>query len=197
MTETDDIRWVENPVMGQRVRILTLPVETGGRNFVLEYVNRPFAGRYAVPEHFHPVWSETFEILSGRGRYLLGGKEEIAAAGDRIVMPPNVPHVHPWSDSDEELRVRQAAEADPPDAEGLTASLQAVSTLFGLAREGKVNKKGLPNILQTAVIASSTMPGSYLAGPPAAVQDVLIRGLAAIGRLVGYRTSYPRFGSLR
>lgn len=197
MTDTADASWIENPVMGQRVRVLTLPIETGGSHFVLDYINRPFAGRYAVPEHFHPVWAETFEILAGRGRYLLGGQEKVATAGDRIVMPANVPHVHPWSDSDQELHVRQTAEANPPDAEGLTASLQAVSTFFGLAREGKVNKKGLPNLLQTAVIANSTMPGSYLAGPPAAVQDILIKVLASIGRLAGYRTSYPRFGGLR
>ena len=35
--------------------------------FVLEYINRPFAGEHAVPPHFHPTYTETFEILATRG----------------------------------------------------------------------------------------------------------------------------------
>ena len=41
--------WFENPRVGRRSRILTLPRETGGRTFVVEYVNRPFGGKNAVP----------------------------------------------------------------------------------------------------------------------------------------------------
>ena len=139
--------WFENPPMGQRIRMLTLPGETGGRRFVLEYVNRPFAGRFAFLPHLHPTYTETFEILAGRARYLRAGKEHSAAAGDRVVLPPGVVHVHPWSDSDDELHVRQTADAEPPDARGLTASLQAAVTIFGLARAGKVNAKGAPSFL--------------------------------------------------
>ena len=37
--------WFENAPMGQRVRLVELPHETGGRRAVLESVTRPRAGR--------------------------------------------------------------------------------------------------------------------------------------------------------
>ena len=95
--------WFENPAVGQRSRLVVAPGETGGRQFVLDYINQPFAGQRAVPAHIHTTYVETFEILKGRARYRLGAETKTAAAGERIVMPPMVPHVHPWSDSAEEL----------------------------------------------------------------------------------------------
>ena len=87
--------WFENAPMGQRARLLTLPGETGGRRFVLEYVNRPYAGEYAVPPHLHPTYSETFEILSGRARYRVGREERTAEPGEQVVLPAGITHVHP------------------------------------------------------------------------------------------------------
>jgi quercetin dioxygenase-like cupin family protein len=188
--------WLENAPMGQRVRLVTLPGETGGRSFVLEYVNKPFAGERAVPAHVHSRYSETFEILKGRARYRLGGREGVASAGDRVVMPAGVVHVHPWSDSDEELHVRQTAESDPPDMRGLVNSLQAAITIFGLASAGRVNRRGDPGLLQLAVLADTTIPATYLASPAPAIQRPLIRALAALGRALGYRSSYPEYGVL-
>jgi hypothetical protein len=182
--------------MGQRARLLTLPGETAGRRFVLEYVNRPFAGQFAVPAHFHPAYTETFEILTGRAMYRLGSEERFAQVGDRLVFPPGVVHVHPWSASDEELQVRQTADADPPDLEGLLASLQAAITIFGLASAGRVNARGLPNPLQLAVLADTTIPATYLAGVPRPLQRLGFRILAALGRASGYRATYPEFGLL-
>jgi mannose-6-phosphate isomerase-like protein (cupin superfamily) len=186
--------WFDNPNVGQRSRIVTLPSETGGRQFVLEYINRPFGGENAVPAHLHTAYKETFEILKGRARYRLGSETKTAVAGERIEMPPLVPHVHPWSDSDEELHVRQVADANPPDLRGLNASLQAAITIQGLAKAGRVNAKGLPNLLQLGVLIDTTMPATYLAGPPIALQRILFGTLGSLGRIAGYRTAYPEYG---
>lgn len=188
--------WFENPRQGQRVRFLTLPAETGGRGFILEYIYRPFSGETAVPAHIHTAATETFEILSGQARYRVGSEEGNAQQGGRIVMPAGVPHVHPWSVSAEELHVRQTTEVDPPDSAGLLASLQALVTLFGLATAGKVNQKGLPNLLQLAVLIRSTMPATYIAGIPIAVQRAVFGGLARLGHARGYRTAYRQYGLL-
>ena len=189
-------RWFQNAPMGQRARLLTLPGETGGRRFVLEYVNRPFTGQFAVPAHFHPAYTETFEILRGRARYRLGPEERTAEPGARLVFPPGVVHIHPWSDSGEELHVRQTADADPADLLGLVASLQAAITIFGLASAGRVNERGLPPPLQLAVLAETTIPATYLAGAPRMAQRVGFTALAALGRALGYRAAYPEFGVL-
>jgi hypothetical protein len=68
-----------------------------------------------------------------------------------------------------------------------------VVTLFGLARDGKVNKAGLPNPLQLAVLVHSMMPYSYLDGMPVPVQTALFSSLAALGRALGYRATYARY----
>jgi mannose-6-phosphate isomerase-like protein (cupin superfamily) len=188
--------WFENPLVGQRSRIITLPAEMDGRGFVVEYINKPFGGQNAVPAHVHSAYTETFQILEGRARYRLGSDTKTAVAGDRVVMPPNVPHVHPWSDSAEELHVRQTGAADPPDLAGLNATIQAAITIQGLAKAGRVNAKGLPNLFQLAVLVETTMPGTYLAGPPIALQRLLFGTLGRVGRLAGYRTAYPEFGVL-
>lgn len=196
MTATLNEVWFENVPMGQRARLVVLPSETAGRSFVLEYINQPFTGQFAVPPHLHPTYSETFEIRSGHARYKVGGKEDTAGPGDRVVMPAGIPHVHPWSDSAEELHVRQTAIANPADLRGLTASLQGAITIFGLAGAGKVNRKGIPGLLQIAVIIRETMPATYLAGAPIPVQRILLSILAAVGRMAGYRNAYPEFGVL-
>ncbi len=188
--------WFENPLQGHRVRFLTLPAETGGRGFTLEYLYRPFTGKSAVPAHIHTAATETFEILSGEARYRVGREERSARQGDRIVLPAGAPHIHPWSVSAEELHVRQTTEVNPPDSAGLLASLQALVTLFGLATAGKVNAKGLPNLLQLAVLIRSTMPATYIAGIPIAVQRIVFGGLARVGEAAGYRTAYPDYGVL-
>ena len=188
--------WFENPRQGQRVRFLTLPAETGGRGFTLEYVYRPFTGETAVPAHIHTAATETFQILSGEARYRLGRDERSLRAGEGVVLPAGVPHVHPWSVSGEELHVRQTATVESPDSAGLLASLQALVTLFGLATDGKTNAKGLPNLLQLAVLIRSTMPATYIAGIPVGLQRTVFGGLARLGALAGYRTAYAAYGVL-
>jgi len=194
MSATSQAVWFENPGAGQRSRIVTLPSETGGQRFVLEYINRPFGGEHAVPAHMHTGYTETFEILRGRARYRLGSETNTAEAGDRILMPPMVPHVHPWSDSAEELHVRQTADADPADLRGLNASLQAAVTIQGLAKAGRVNAKGMPSVLQLAVLVDTTMPATYLDGLPIPLQRVVFGSLGWLGRVAGYKTAYREYG---
>jgi len=188
--------WFENPTVGQRSRIVTLPAESGGRQLVLEYATRLYGGEHANPAHLHTTLTETFEILKGRARYRLGSDTKTAVAGDRIEMPPTVPHVHPWSDSLQELHVRQITVANPPDLRGLNASLQAEVTIQGLARLGRVNAKGLPNLLQLAVLLDTTMPATYLDGLPIAIQRLLFGALAPIGRMMGYKAAYREHGMI-
>ena len=186
--------WFENPSVGQRTRIVTLPGETDGRSFVIEYINKPFGGENSVPAHVHTAYTETFEILKGHARYRLGSDTKTAGVGERILMPPRIPHVHPWSDSNEELHVRQLAEANPADLRGLNNSLQAAITIQGLAKSGRINAKGMPNLLQLAVLIEATMPATYLDGAPILLQRVLLGALGKVGRLAGYQLAYPEYG---
>jgi mannose-6-phosphate isomerase-like protein (cupin superfamily) len=184
---------IENPVMGQRILLCKTPRETQGALSEVEYFNKPFSGKGAAPAHFHPRFTETFAILSGDARYRLNNNEREAAAGDVLTFPAGVPHLHPWSVSPVELHVRQTTTPPTPDLPGLEKAGDALVTLFGLSRDGKVNKEGLPNLLQLAVLVHSMMPTTYLAGMPIPVQEVTFGGLAALGRLFGYKARYPRY----
>jgi mannose-6-phosphate isomerase-like protein (cupin superfamily) len=196
MAQAQDGFWMENAAAGQRSRLVELPGETGGRRFVLEYIDEPWRGETAVPAHLHTTYTETFEILAGRAKYRLGDREGVAQAGDRVVMPPLVTHVHPWSASNEALHVRQITTADPPDLEGMIASIQGAITIQGLAKAGRVNAKGIPNLLQVAVIIDAAMPATYIAGPPIWLQRAAFGVLSRVGQVVGYRTAYPQYGLL-
>ena len=66
-----------------------------------------------------------------------------------------------------------------------------IETLFGLAREGHVNKRGMPDPLQLALFATEFSDVAVFRKPPAAVQRVLFGALAPIARRRGHRAPYP------
>lgn len=57
-------------------------------------------------------------------------------------------------------------------------------TYFALAREGKVNEKGLANPVRMAQMGRTY--DVYLAGPPLALQRPLFAALDLVGRVLGY-----------
>jgi mannose-6-phosphate isomerase-like protein (cupin superfamily) len=188
MFQTGDL--VDNPVTGQRILICKTERDTDGAYVEVEYFHRPFAGKNYSPRHFHPTWTERFEILSGLARYRLGPDEVIAQPGEVLAFPARVPHMHPWNAGREELHVRQTTIPPRPDLEGLTATMAAIETLMHLAQQGKVNRDGLPNTLQLAVLLRSMQPNTYLAGLPVAAQRSLFSLLAGLGQAAGYQASY-------
>lgn len=185
MTTQGDV--IENPVTGMIVTIIKTATDTEGRATVIEYTLPPYAGSKATAPHRHRRYNERFEILAGRAAYIIGSQEMTAGAGEKILVPSDTTHVHPWNISDEPLRVRQTTEAIEPDTAGLTAALAAVEKNFALARAGEVDAEGRPALLQAAVLLDALLPDNYLAGIPLPVQRVVIGGLAAVGRLRGYR----------
>jgi len=72
-------------------------------------------------------------------------------------------------------------------------------TAWGLARDGKATKAGVPkNPLQLVVLASEHKVEVYLTRPPIAVQKALfaiLDLLAPVGRLLGYRARYPEYSA--
>jgi quercetin dioxygenase-like cupin family protein len=188
--------WLQNKATGERSLLVKLPAETGGRYFEIEYICRPFRGKNSIPAHYHSTCSERFEILAGRARYLLGKEERTAETGETVVLPPRISHIHPWSDSNEELHVRMFSEADPPDVRGLNANINAAITQYGLASDGKVDKDGHATFLQLAVSANSVLPGACPAGMSIGMARAVLGTFAIIGRIAGYRVSYPQYGEV-
>ncbi len=89
-----------------------------------------------------------------------------------------------WNEGDVDAIVR--VEVTPGER-----FLHMIETLFGLAREGHVNKRGLPQPLQLALFATEFSDVMVLRKPPAALQRALFGALAPIARRRGYRATYP------
>jgi hypothetical protein len=66
-----------------------------------------------------------------------------------------------------------------------------IETLFGLAREGHVNAKGMPNPLQLALTAQEFSDVIVFRKPPRPVQRLVFNALTPIAKRRGYRATYP------
>jgi hypothetical protein len=64
---------------------------------------------------------------------------------------------------------------------------------FGLAQDGKVNRRGMPNLLQLAAFAREFADVVQFTRPAQIVQKILFNLIAPIARLLGYRGSYPEY----
>lgn len=69
---------------------------------------------------------------------------------------------------------------------------EVFETTFGLASEGKTDRRGVPkNPLQATATAREYADELRLARPPFMVQRVLLALLAPVCRLLGYAGRYP------
>lgn len=176
---------IENPIAGERVTFLRRGEDTDGELVELELVADPFAA--GPPEHVHENQDESFEILAGTVTGTLDGEPFTASAGESFVISAGTPHRW-WNDGHEALRARVEVRPAMEIAEFL-------ETVYGLAADGKTNAKGIPNPLQMAVIADHYWETNHLVSPPAPIQKLVFGLLAPIGRLIGYRASYPEYSS--
>jgi hypothetical protein len=67
---------------------------------------------------------------------------------------------------------------------------QLLETMFSLAADGKVNRKGMPNPLRLAVIARHHFDDVRLPFPPAWLQRLGLALGAPLGRLLGFEATY-------
>jgi quercetin dioxygenase-like cupin family protein len=177
---------IENPVTGERVVVRVGTEDSGGELLVNEGYIRP--GGAVVGEHVHPAIQETFEVLSGRVGFRIDGRESIAGPGERLHVPAGTAHDW-WNAGEEEAHV--VVEIRPAER-----FEQMGLNLFGLARDGKTNSKGMPNLLQAAILAREFSDVFYFTRPPLLVQRLLFGALTPIARVLGYRGSYPRYGTV-
>jgi quercetin dioxygenase-like cupin family protein len=181
MSRAGDV--IENPVTGERAVVRLGTEETGGERLVADLYVSP--GGAVVTEHVHPSIEERFTVVSGRVGFRLDGRESIAEPGERLYVPAGVAHDW-WNAGEEEAHVVVDIQPGARFEEGIV-------TMFGLARDGKTNDKGMPNLLQLAVFAREFEDVMYLSRPPRIVQKLVFGALAPIGRLFGYRGSYPEY----
>ena len=137
------------------------------------------------PYHYHPYQEEYFDVLVGRFRTKIGEVEHTYETGEKFTVTKNTPHwMHNISDEEGCLlwQVRPAMRTQA-----------FFETIWGLEADGKVNENGAPNRLQVAVILNEYSDEFRASSPPYWIQRILFGLLSPIGKLFGYRASYPEY----
>src|SRR5262245_12751367 len=131
----------ENPVTGERAVVRVGTAETQGARLVVDLHLHPGA-RVSAP-HYHPNIRERFTVVRGQVGFTLGRRQEVAEPGQSLEAVPGV--VHDWwnaGQAEAEVRV---------EIEPAARFEAAIRNAFGLAQDGKTDKKGMPNLLQLAL----------------------------------------------
>ena len=173
----------ENPVTGERGLLIAGDDENPDAGIAVELTVAP--GGAVVGEHVHSYIHETFEVLDGEVGLSLDGAESVGGPGTKVDVPIGTKHDW-WNAGSGPARVLVTVR--PVGRFDLM-----IKNLFGLARDGKTNAKGMPNLLQLAVFAKEFRPEVQFTKPPLAVQRVLFGILSPIGRALGYRATYPQY----
>ena len=143
------------------------------------------AGNAGPPEHFHPSYDEHFELLRGEFIFKINGSERSAQAGEKLTIPKGTPHTFRCVGAVPGVAV---VETRPAARTG-----EVVSTLFGMAHEGKLTPQGQPQLMQAMVIGSEYADDTVFTNPPPAIAIPIAKMLGPIGRLLGYRATYPKY----
>ena len=183
MARSGDV--LEHPVTGERLVFLKVARDTDGRLMEGDMFAQP--GGHPAATHVHPHQEERFRVVHGTVRFEVDGKERILGPGETTSVPPG--RAHTWANvGDDEACIR--VEFEPA-----LRTEMFFETFFGLAKDGKTNSKGLPNLLSMAV-PDAGVRRRDAAGPSARRGPAgLFTPLALLGRTLGYRGWYPRYTS--
>jgi quercetin dioxygenase-like cupin family protein len=171
---------IVNPVSGERITFRQTSADTGGEYLEIDVELTPDG---AVPGiHVHPSQEERFEILSGHVRFRKGLRRIDAAAGDIVVVEPG--KAHKFKNLGEEgaamrVRVTPALEME-----------RLFEAAVGLAKDGRVTKKGMPKPLDLAVFVSEFKHEVRGPGSPGWIQRATLAPLAYIARRRGRAERY-------
>jgi quercetin dioxygenase-like cupin family protein len=171
---------LENPVTRERAVIIELPWENTQRRAVAEMTALP--GARVLGEHLHPALSESFSVLQGELTVIRDGQQSTLHAGESAHIEPGV-----WHDWFNRAAVDAVVRVEVTPGERFA---HMIETLFGLAREGHVNAKGMPDLLQLALTAQEFSDVVVFRSPPPRVQRIVFGALAPIARRRGYRATY-------
>ena len=173
----------ENPVTRERATILELPYKNDQGRATAELT--ALVGARVMGEHRHPALVERFTVLDGELTVKLAGRTAVLRKGETAVIEPGV--WHDWWNASDRHDARVRVEVTPGDR-----FAHMVETVFGLARLGHVNSKGMPDPLQLALFAQEFSDVIEFRSPPPVVQRALFALLAPIARWRGYRATYPQ-----
>jgi hypothetical protein len=143
-------------------------------------------GGAVAGEHVHHNFDERFTVESGRIGFRLDGRESVAGPGEVVEIPRG--SWHDWWNAGDEEAVARVFVSDG------TRFLLMIENLFGLARDGYTNQKGMVGPLQLTMFATEFRDVIVFKRPPSAIQSLIFGALRPIAEARGYRGTYPQYG---
>lgn len=162
-----------NPIYKDTITFRKTAAEAGGQYAEYELTVLPQGGN--LP-HFHHAFAETFTAIEGRLGLKLGNETRLLEPGESYTVPIGAVHNFFNSGTDE---IRCLITFKP----GHQGFENAIRIGYGLARDGKTDRKGTPkNLLALALLMD--MSDTYMSGVLALLSPVF-RLLAARARRNG------------
>ena len=171
-----------NPVTRERAVLLETPLDNPVGRARAEMT--ALVGARVLGEHLHPGLIERFTVLEGLLTVRLDGKTSKLHEGETAEIRAGQWHDW-WNAEDHDARV--IVEVEPG-----ARFAHMLETLFGLAEMGHVDEKGMPNLLQMALIGREFSDTVQFRSPPPAVQRALFAAIAPLAHALGYRATYPQ-----
>ncbi|MGN6509979.1 MAG: cupin domain-containing protein [Chitinophaga sp.] len=166
-------RTISNPFIGDRVTFLETTEETGGSHVTVLVELQP-GGKNGL--HYHTTFTEHFEVVEGELGIRAGKEFLFLRRGDTADVPLHMRHL--FFNPSAQHPVTFKVTISP--ARQFEACLRIA---YGLAADGRVNKKGMPRLKYLAVLAA--LGETYLTFLPHGLQVRLYGFLAKRARKNG------------
>lgn len=174
-----------NPDSGDIYEFLETAKDTNGQRVTMKMTLKS-KGKL-VPNHFHTLQDEHFEVVSGNLTILLDGKNLVLTQGEKMTLPKNKPHNH-YNASNETVVLIQS----------VTPALDfdyLLENIIGLTIDGKM-PNGKAGLIQELVTLKYLDSKTYLADIPQGMQKLLMNVIGPIGRIFGYRAIYKKYSDI-
>jgi quercetin dioxygenase-like cupin family protein len=179
MAKTNQV--ILNKTFGDKVKFLETAEDSKGELLKIELWIKP--GGEGPPLHYHPIQSETFEVVKGELSLAYNGEKKVLRQGEKFTVEPNSAHKFS-NDSSEELianvELRPAMKTE-----------FFIETMYALDVQGKTNEQGLPNVLQFAAILNEYYGEFFIVGPPIPLQRFVAKVIGGFAKLISYKGYIP------
>ncbi|MFN9998335.1 MAG: cupin domain-containing protein [bacterium] len=174
-----------NPDTGDVYEFLATAKDTEGQRVSIKMTLKSKGEQ--VPNHFHALQDEHFEILSGKLTVLLDGKQREIGVGAKTTLPKNKPHNHYNTGDEPAVFIQSVSPALDFD--------YLLENIIGLTIDGKM-PNGKAGLVQELVNMKYLDSKSCLASIPVGVQTFLMHLVAPIARRFGYRAIYKKYSGI-
>lgn len=174
---------ISNKPAGVDITFLQTSKETNGALLEVQATYLPHSKEPVA--HYHPVQTEIFTVLSGELTVRLSGKLAILRAGDQLEIKPGIVHSM-WNNSGEQTVVNWKVQP-------AMKTEYFMETTAGLAADGKTDKAGMPDILQSALMANHFSREFRMAKLPFPIQQIAFLFLVPVAILFGKKAAYSKY----